>query len=107
DAVGAELVAVTRGGDVTYHGPGQLVGYPVLSVPNSLGATEHVGAVQQVLIGALHELGLPTAGHLAEYPGVWIDAAGAEPRKIAAIGVRLSRGRTMHGFALNVTTDMR
>ncbi len=105
-AVGAELVAVKRGGDVTYHGPGQLVGYPIVSVANSLGATEHVAAVQQVVVRTLHELGLPTAGVLDEYPGVWIDADGPNPRKICAIGVRLSRGRTMHGFALNVSTDL-
>jgi lipoyl synthase len=105
-SVGAELVAVKRGGDVTYHGPGQLVGYPVVSVANSLGASDHVASVQQVVVRTLHELGLTTAGVLAEYPGVWIDADGPDPRKICAIGVRLSRGRTMHGFALNVSTDL-
>jgi lipoic acid synthetase len=105
-SVGAELVSVKRGGDVTYHGPGQLVGYPIVSVANSLGASDHVAAVQQVVVRTLHELGLTTAGVLAEYPGVWIDAGGPNPRKICAIGVRLSRGRTMHGFALNVTTDL-
>jgi lipoic acid synthetase len=105
--VGAELVAVKRGGDVTYHGPGQLVGYPIVDVPNALGAADHVCNVQRVLVQALHELGLPSVGCLPEYPGVWVDPDGPEPRKIAAIGVRLARGRTMHGFALNVTTDMR
>ena len=105
-SVGAELVSVKRGGDVTYHGPGQLVGYPIVSVANSLGASDHVAAVQQVVVRTLHEFGLTTAGVLAEYPGVWIDADGPNPRKICAIGVRLSRGRTMHGFALNVTTDL-
>jgi lipoyl synthase len=105
-AVGAELIPVKRGGDVTYHGPGQLVGYPIVSVPNALGAADHVAAVQDVVVRTLHELGLTTAGVLAEYPGVWIDADGDDPRKICAIGVRLSRGRTMHGFALNVTTDL-
>ncbi len=105
-SVGAELVSVKRGGDVTYHGPGQLVGYPIVSVANSLGASDHVCAVQQVVVRTLHELGLTTAGCLPEYPGVWIDADGPNPRKICAIGVRLSRGRTMHGFALNVTTDL-
>ncbi len=105
-AVGAELVAVKRGGDVTYHGPGQLVGYPIVTVANSMGASDHVGAVQQVVVRTLHELGLTDAGCLADYPGVWIDAQGPNPRKICAIGVRLSRGRTMHGFALNVDTDL-
>lgn len=105
-AVGAELVAVRRGGDVTYHGPGQLVGYPILSVSNTKASIEHVRWVEQVLIEVLTDLGLTGAGRLAGYPGVWVDAAGTDPRKIAAIGVRLARGRTMHGFALNVDTDL-
>jgi lipoic acid synthetase len=104
--VGAELIAVNRGGDITYHGPGQLVGYPIVVVDNALGAAAHVAAVEQVVIDALADLGLPGAGRLAEYPGVWIDPGGVAPRKICAIGVRLSAGRTMHGFALNVTTDL-
>jgi lipoic acid synthetase len=104
--VGADLVAVNRGGDITYHGPGQLVGYPILSIPNAKGSLRHVVSVEALLIDALAELGLPGAGRLRGYPGVWVDAAGANPRKIAAIGVRLARGRTMHGFALNVSTDM-
>ena len=104
-AVGAELVAVDRGGDITYHGPGQLVGYPILSVDNALGAAAHVADIEQVLIDSLAELGI-AAGRLREYPGVWVDAEGPEPRKIAAIGVRLRHGRTMHGFALNVDPDM-
>ena len=105
--VGAELVRVKRGGDVTYHGPGQLVGYPIVSVANALGAADHVCAVQRVLVRSLLELGVPTVGCLPEYPGVWVDPDGPSPRKIAAIGVRLARGRTMHGFALNIATDMR
>jgi lipoic acid synthetase len=104
-AVGADLVGIRRGGDVTYHGPGQLVGYPIVNVRNRLGAAEHVRNVEQLLIDALATFGL-TAGRLREYPGVWVDADGPEPRKIAAIGVRLKHGRTMHGFALNVATDM-
>lgn len=104
--VGAELVQVKRGGDITYHGPGQLVGYPILSLPNAKGSLEHVRSVEQLLIDVLDDLGVQGAGRLADYPGVWVGADGPEPRKIAAIGVRLARGRTMHGFALNVTTDM-
>ena len=103
-AVGAELVAVKRGGDITYHGPGQLVGYPIVNVDNRLGASAHVCNVEGLIIDALAELGLPNAGRLDGFAGVWLD--GPAPRKICAIGVRLSRGRTMHGFALNVTTDM-
>ena len=105
-AVGADFVAVRRGGDITYHGPGQLVGYPILSLPNAKGSIEHVRAVEDLLVEALAQLGLPGAGRLREYPGVWVDADGPNPRKIAAIGVRLAHGRTMHGFALNVTTDL-
>ena len=106
-SVGAELVAVKRGGDVTYHGPGQLVGYPIVGVPNSMGASDHVAAIQRLIVGTLEELGVARVGCLAEHPGVWVGVDGPEPRKICAIGVRLARGRTMHGFALNVHTDMR
>ena len=113
--VGAELVRTDRGGDVTYHGPGQLVGYPIVSLPAKRGSGTHgladtvayVRSVEQLLIDALADLGLPNAGRLREYPGVWVDPDGANPRKIAAIGVRLTRGRSMHGFALNVAPDMR
>jgi len=101
-SVGAELVHTDRGGDVTYHGPGQLVGYPILSVPVSPGATpRYVDAVEQLIIDVLADLGLPDAGRLEGYPGVWVGG-----RKICAIGVRLSRGRSMHGFALNVAPDL-
>ena len=105
-AVGADFVAVKRGGDITYHGPGQLVGYPIVNLPNAKGSLEHVRAVEDLLVDALAAVGLPGAGRLPEYPGVWVDADGPTPRKIAAIGVRLAHGRTMHGFALNNTTDM-
>ena len=105
-AVGAELVPVKRGGDITYHGPGQLVGYPIVDVADSLGSVAHVRAVEQLVIDTLRELGLADVGRLAEYPGVWVEPDGANPRKICAIGVRLAHGRTMHGFGLNVSTDM-
>lgn len=106
-SVGAELVAVDRGGDVTYHGPGQLVGYPIVSLPNALGAAEHVATIQRLVAGTLADLGVADVGTLPEYPGVWVGVSGPNPRKICAIGVRLSHGRTMHGFALNVAPDMR
>jgi lipoic acid synthetase len=106
EEVGAELVEADRGGDVTYHGPGQLVGYPILTVPGKRGGgmadtVAYVRSVEQLLIDVLADVGLPGAGRLQGYPGVWIGE-----RKIAAIGVRLSRGRTMHGFALNVDPDL-
>jgi lipoic acid synthetase len=105
-AVGAELIAAKRGGDITYHGPGQLVGYPILNVDNSLGATGHVCGVEGLIIDVLTELGVPNASRLDGYAGVWLDAGTERERKICAIGVRLKNGRTMHGFALNVTTDL-
>ena len=113
--VGADLVRTDRGGDVTYHGPGQLVGYPIVSLPAKRGAgrygladtVAYVRSVEQLLIDALADVGLPGAGRLRDYPGVWVDPEGDDPRKIAAIGVRLTRGRSMHGFALNVAPDMR
>ena len=105
--VGAELIRSDRGGDVTYHGPGQLVGYPVMSVPMGPDASPcHVHRIEQLVIDVLADLGLPGAGRLEGYPGVWVDPDGPEPRKICAIGVRVSRGRSMHGFALNVDPDM-
>jgi lipoic acid synthetase len=108
--VGAELVAVKRGGDITYHGPGQLVGYPILNLNNRLGAAEHVAGVEGLIIDTLAELGLPNAGRLEGFAGVWLDVDHPDPavvpRKVCAIGVRLKNGRTMHGFGLNVSTDM-
>jgi lipoic acid synthetase len=109
--VGAELVKTDRGGDVTYHGPGQLVGYPILNVPGKRGGgmadtVAYVRSVEQLVIDALADLGLAGAGRLPDYPGVWLDPDSDAPRKIAAIGVRLTRGRSMHGFALNVDPDM-
>jgi lipoic acid synthetase len=105
-SVGAELVRADRGGDVTYHGPGQLVGYPIVSVPFGPESTpRYVHAVEQVVIDAVTDLGLAGAGRLEGHPGVWVGTDGS-PRKICAVGVRLSRGRSMHGFALNVDPDL-
>jgi lipoic acid synthetase len=109
--VGAEMARTDRGGDVTYHGPGQLVGYPVMTVPGKRGGgmadtVAYVRSVEQLVIDALGDLGLPGCGRLSDYPGVWVDPDSDNPRKIAAIGVRLSRTRSMHGFALNVDCDL-
>ena len=106
-SVGADLIAVNRGGDLTYHGPGQLVGYPILALDPSTRPKHHVCAVEGLVIDALTELGLSDVGRLPDYTGVWVEPSGPNPRKICAIGVRVGRGRTMHGFALNVTTDLR
>ena len=106
-SVGAELLSVDRGGDITYHGPGQLVGYPVLSVPSGPGATPgYVHELEELLIEALSRVGLPGASRFPGYPGVWVGTQSSRPRKICAIGARHSRQRTMHGFALNVDPDM-
>ena len=111
DEVGAEVVHTDRGGDITYHGPGQLVGYPILTVPGKRGGgmadtVAYVHAVEQVLIDALADLGLPDVGRIDGLNGVWVAPDSDRPRKVAAIGVRLSRGRSMHGFALNVDPDL-
>ncbi len=111
--VGAELVKVNRGGDITYHGPGQLIAYPILSLEAKHGVggpadmQAYVCSVEQLVIDTLLELGVTNVGRFDGYPGVWIDPKSKSPKKICAIGVRVSRGRTMHGFALNVSTDLR
>jgi len=110
--VGATLERTDRGGDVTYHGPGQLVAYPIVSVPdNPASGPQHVHRLEQIVIDTLADLGLPGATSVHEYPGVWIDGDRPSPRKIAAIGVRTlrvgpGRRRTLHGVALNVTPDL-
>jgi len=101
--LGIELFETGRGGDVTYHGPGQLVGYPILDLkPDRCDLHRYVRDLEEVLILALADLGIP-AGRKAGMTGVWV--AG---EKVAAIGVRVSSGWiTSHGFALNVATDLR
>lgn len=99
-----------RGGDITYHGPGQLVGYPIIDLPGRRGGgmadtAAYVEGLEQVLIDVLADLGLE-AGRLPRCTGVWVDVDGLRPRKIAAIGVRIGRARTMHGFALNIDPDL-
>ncbi|MDQ2727691.1 MAG: lipoyl synthase [Actinomycetota bacterium] len=106
-SVGAELVSTDRGGDVTYHGPGQVVGYPIRDVVMGADATpRYVWGIEQLIIDALGDVGLPGASRLDGYPGVWVGADGPDPRKICAVGVRVSKGRSMHGFALNVNPDL-
>ena len=108
-AVGAEVARADRGGDVTYHGPGQLVGYPIVTLaraPALPDTADYIHRLEQVLIDALTDLGLPGTSRFDGYPGVWVGVDGERPRKIAAIGVRISRGRSRHGFALNVDPDL-
>ncbi|HET9728473.1 MAG TPA: lipoyl synthase [Acidimicrobiia bacterium] len=103
-SVGAELVAADRGGDVTYHGPGQLVGYPIVSLhewrAGQRDVVAYVRALEDVLIAVCADFGV-AAGRSPGYTGVWVG-----DEKIAAIGVRVSKGRTRHGFALNVAPDL-
>ena len=103
---GTPVVDVDRGGKITWHGPGQLVGYPILRLPERVYVVDYVRRLEEALIRALADLGLVT-GRVPGRSGVWLarDDRGPE-RKIAAIGVRVSRGTTMHGFALNVAPDL-
>ena len=104
-ARGYETFEVGRGGDVTYHGPGQLVGYPILALAeDEKDAHEYLRRIEEVLIGTLAEFGIEGFRH-PPHTGVWVQAGGG-PRKIAAIGVRLSKWVTSHGFALNVDCDL-
>lgn len=100
-ARGAVVVPTDRGGDITFHGPGQLVAYPILDVRGrSLGAATYVRRLEAVIIDTLAAFGI-TAGRVEGRPGVWVEDA-----KIAAIGVRITRGISRHGLALNVSTDL-
>ena len=103
---GIEVVETNRGGDVTFHGPGQLVGYPIFDLrafTPRLGAVDFVRKVEESLIRTCGDLGVPTE-RIAGLTGVWTQETPAA--KIAAIGVHISRGVTSHGFALNVNTDL-
>lgn len=102
---GTPVIDVDRGGKITWHGPGQLVGYPILTLPGRVGALDYVRRLEQAIIDHLADLGV-LAGRIADRTGVWLPADGWRPeRKICAIGVRIARRTTMHGFALNVTND--
>ncbi|MEA5117072.1 MAG: lipoyl(octanoyl) transferase LipB [Propionicimonas sp.] len=103
---GTPVVAVDRGGKITWHGPGQLVGYPIVFLPRGVGVVDYVRRVEEALIRLLVEYGI-TSGRVPGRTGVWLPREGRSPeRKIAAIGIRVMRQTTMHGFALNVTSDL-
>lgn len=106
-AKGIGVFDTDRGGDVTYHGPGQLVGYPILHLPpGQQDVRRYVRRIEEVLIRTLADYGLP-ATRIEKWPGVWLEQSRAGgPRKIAALGVHLSRWYTSHGFALNVHPDL-
>ena len=106
-AKGIEFYRINRGGDITYHGPGQIVGYPILDLElYGLGIKSYIELLEGSIIRCLDGYGI-AAGRLPGATGVWLDAADpGKARKIAAIGVRASRHITMHGFAFNVNTDL-
>lgn len=107
EKLGADLVDTDRGGDITYHGPGQLVGYPIMSLAlRPKAVPDYVFKIEQLIIDTLQGLGIDDVGRVPGFPGVWVAPLSPRPRKICAIGVRVSRGRTMHGFALNVHPTM-
>lgn len=104
----ATFIKINRGGDITYHGPGQLVGYPIIDLENyHIGVREYIEKMEDAIIATIAHYGL-VGGRKEGATGVWLDSdIPAKARKICAIGVRVSRYVTMHGFALNVNTDMR
>ena len=105
--LGVEFFKTNRGGDITYHGPGQIVGYPILDLePLGLGIKSYIHLLEESIIGVLAAYGLK-GERLEGATGVWLDAqTPGRARKICAIGVRASRHITMHGFAFNVNTDL-
>jgi lipoyl(octanoyl) transferase len=106
-ARGIELIRVERGGEVTWHGPGQLVAYPIVAIARrGLLVRPLVRALEAAMIATCESFGVPAArrdGH----PGCWLDPAGPDPRKVGALGIRIERGVTYHGIALNVDPDLR
>ena len=105
--IGATLFHIDRGGDITYHGPGQLVCYPILNLEEfSLGLKEYVHLLEEAVIRVCASYGI-IAGRLEKATGVWLEGDTPRARKICAIGVRSSHYVTMHGLALNVNTDLR
>ena len=105
--IGATYYHIDRGGDVTYHGPGQLVCYPILNLEDyALGLKSYIHLLEEAVISTCRSYGIQ-AGRVEGATGVWLDGNGSKARKICAIGVRSSHYCTMHGLALNVNTDLR
>lgn len=105
---GAPVIDVDRGGKITWHGPGQLTGYPIVALPDPVDVIDYVRRLESALIDVCGDLGLETV-RIDERSGVWVPgdvAVGTQDRKIAAIGIRVSRGVTMHGFELRCDCDM-
>ena len=105
-ADGAPVIDVDRGGKITWHGPGQLVGYPILRLPGPMDVVNYVRALEGALIGVCEHFGV-RGTRIEGRSGVWLPAENGLPdRKIAAIGIRVSEGVTMHGFALNCSNSL-
>ncbi len=105
-AENASFIHTNRGGDITYHGPGQVVGYPIFDLANfGLGLKQYIYNVEEAIIQTLSLYNIPST-RLEGATGVWLDVGKRSCRKICAIGVRSSRYVTMHGFALNINTDL-
>ncbi len=103
---GVEYVKIDRGGDITYHGPGQLVVYPILDLEQfGLSLRQYIYTLEQAVIDTLNFYGIKT-GRIKEYTGVWVNHETDNPKKIAAIGVKSSRHVTMHGLAFNIKPDL-
>ncbi|WP_246957562.1 lipoyl(octanoyl) transferase LipB [Brachybacterium sp. Marseille-Q7125] len=102
---GAEVVDIDRGGKLTWHGPQQLVGYPIVKLPVPIDVVGFVRAIEQTIIGVCSDLGLQTCA-VEGRSGVWVRRPGEEDRKVCAIGLRVSKRATMHGFALNCANDL-
>ncbi|WP_223148591.1 lipoyl(octanoyl) transferase LipB [Aeromicrobium ginsengisoli] len=103
---GTPVVDVDRGGKITFHGPGQLVGYPITKLPSHVLVVDYVRRVEEAMIRACADLGV-TTGRVPGRSGVWLAAGqGRIERKVGAIGIRVSRGVTMHGFSLNADVDL-
>lgn len=106
-SINATYYRINRGGDITYHGPGQLVGYPIIDLESfKLGVKEYVHLLEEVIINTLKEFGI-SSSRFEGATGVWLDTGTPKARKICAIGVRISRYVSMHGYALNVNTDLK
>lgn len=102
---GTPVVPVDRGGEITYHGPGQLVGYPIVTLRDAVGVVDYVRRVEAAIIALLAGYGIDS-GRVAGRTGVWLSATDTrQERKICAIGVRVAKRTTMHGFALNVLSS--
>lgn len=103
---GTPVIDVDRGGKITWHGPGQLVGYPIVKLSDPVDVVDYVRRLEEALIAVCAGLGVP-GGRVAGRSGVWLAADGARPeRKVAAIGCRVQRGVTLHGFSLNCDPDL-